>query len=208
MRRFAAPIGMALGLGVLSGCVAPDDDAVFAIPAMPSALAVPADTAPLAPAGREARAPSGYVAFCQRNPQDCATHPGQPDRIALTGEVWARLKEVNAVVNAAIRPEDDQSHYGVADFWTVPVDGAGDCEDYVLAKRKMLVLLGLPEAALRITVVLDHGTVRHAVLTVATDRGDYVLDSLKDDILGVDKAGYVWVERQDRASPTGWVALG
>jgi hypothetical protein len=35
-----------------------------------------------------------------------------------------------------------------------------------------------------------------------------VLDVLKDDILGVDKAGYVWVERQERASPTGWVALG
>ena len=208
MRRFAAPIGMALGLGVLSACVAPDGDAVSAIPAMSSALAVPAEPAPLAPAGREARPPSGYVAFCQRNPQDCAAHPGQPDRIALTGDVWAKLKEVNAVVNAAIRPEDDQTHYGVADFWTVPVDGAGDCEDYVLAKRKMLVLLGLPEAALRITVVLDHGTVRHAVLTVATDRGDYVLDSLKHDILGVDKAGYVWVERQDRASPTGWVALG
>jgi predicted transglutaminase-like cysteine proteinase len=208
MRRFAAPIGMALGLGVLSGCVAPDGDAVSAIAAMPFALAVPADTAPLAPAGREARAPSGYVTFCQRNPQDCAVHPGQADRIALTRAVWAKLKDVNAVVNAAIRPEDDQAHYGVADFWTVPVDGAGDCEDYVLAKRKMLVLLGLPAAALRITVVLDHGTVRHAVLTVATDRGDYVLDSLKDDILGVDKAGYVWVERQDRASPTGWVALG
>ena len=45
-------------------------------------------------------------------------------------------------------------------------------------------------------------------LTVATDRLDYVLDSLKHDILGVDKARYVWVERQDRASPTGWVALG
>jgi predicted transglutaminase-like cysteine proteinase len=208
MRRFAALIGMALGFGVLSGCVAPDGDTVSAIPAMPSALAVPADTAPLASAGREARAPSGYVAFCRRNPQDCAAHPGQADRITLTGDVWAKLKDVNAVVNAAIRPEDDQAHYGVADFWTVPVDGAGDCEDYVLAKRKMLVLLGLPEAALRITVVLDHGTVRHAVLTVATDRGDYVLDSLKDDILGVDKAGYVWVERQDRASPTGWVALG
>ena len=53
----------------------------------------------------------------------------------------------------------------------------------------------------------ERGVVRHAVLTVATDQGDYVLDSLKDDILTTDKADYVWVERQDRASPTGWVAL-
>jgi predicted transglutaminase-like cysteine proteinase len=60
---------------------------------------------------------------------------------------------------------------------------------------------------LRITVVLDRGVVRHAVLTVTTDHGDYVLDSLKDEILTAQKADYVWVERQDRTSPTGWVAL-
>ena len=112
---------------------------------------------------------------------------------------------MRSVVNSAIRPEDDKEHYGVNEFWTVPVDGEGDCEDYVLAKRKMLVLLGLPEPALRITVVLDKGVVRHAVLTVVTDKGDYVLDSLKDDILTADKADYVWVERQDSASRTGWV---
>jgi predicted transglutaminase-like cysteine proteinase len=45
------------------------------------------------------------------------------------------------------------------------------------------------------------------VLTVVTDKGDFVLDSLKDEILTTDKAGYVWVERQDRASRTGWIAL-
>ena len=67
--------------------------------------------------------------------------------------------------------------------------------------------LGLPEATLRISVVLGHGTVRHAVLTVATDRGDFVLDSLKDEILAPGQTSYVWVERQDRASRTGWVAL-
>lgn len=208
MRRLSAIIGMAFGFCALSGCAAADGDiAVSAIPPMPSRSAAPASIAPLGNAGREARAPSGYVAFCERNPEECGAHPSQPDRIALTAEVWAKLKEVNLVVNTAIQPEEDQAHYGVADFWTVPVDGAGDCEDYVLAKRKMLVLLGLPEPALRITVVLDHGTVRHAVLTIVTDRGDYVLDSLKDDILTTDKANYVWVERQDRASHTGWVAL-
>lgn len=208
MRRLSACIGVAFGLGVLSACAASDNEGdISAILPMPSALGVPQPAAPLSDAGREARAPSGYIGFCYRNPSECAAHPGQPDRIKLTPDVWARLREVNLVVNAAIQPEDDKTHYGVDDFWTVPVDGAGDCEDYVLAKRKMLVLLGVPEPALRITVVLDRGTVRHAVLTVATDRGDYVLDSLKDEILATDKVGYVWVERQDRASPSGWIAL-
>ena len=206
MRRLPAALGMVLGVGLISGCAARDSD-VSAIAPMASAIAVPASFAPMGRSGPEARAPSGYLGFCKRNPGDCLAHPAQPDRIALTGEVWAMLGKVNSIVNAAIQPEADQAHYGVADFWTVPVDGAGDCEDYVLAKRRMLVLLGLPEPALRITVVLDRGVVRHAVLTVATDQGDYVLDSLKDDILTTDKADYVWVERQDRASGTGWVAL-
>jgi predicted transglutaminase-like cysteine proteinase len=208
MRRFSAPIGMVLGLGVLSACgVVDSGSAVSAIPNLSSPIATPAGLPALIQTGRDARPPSGYVAFCKREPDACAAHPGQADKVTLTDEIWARLEKVNRLVNAAIRPEEDREHYGLADFWTVPVDGAGDCEDYVLAKRKMLVLLGLPEPALRITVVLDHGTVRHAVLTVVTDQGDFVLDSLKDDILTTDKANYVWVERQDRASATGWVAL-
>ena len=198
--------GVALMALTLSGCVAPDNG-LSAIPPMPSSVPLPASAPPLSHAGHDAKAPSGYLAFCDRNPGECRSHNDQPDRIKFTSELWDKLEKVNLVVNAAIKPEDDQEHYGVNEFWAVPVDGAGDCEDYVLAKRKMLVLLGLPEPALRITVVLDKGVVRHAVLTVVTDKGDYVLDSLKDDILTADKADYVWVERQDRASGTGWIAL-
>ena len=88
----------------------------------------------------------------------------------------------------------------------MPVDGEGDCEDYVLAKKKMLTLLGLAAPALRITVALNN-KVRHAVLTVVTDHGDYVLDNLQDDVLPAGQVGYAWVARQDRASRTGWTAL-
>jgi predicted transglutaminase-like cysteine proteinase len=206
MRRLSASIGLASGLAVLSACAA-RDSGVSAIVPMPSTVSVRATLASLGQRERDARAPSGYIDYCRRNPEDCAARPGEPDRIAYSGELWAMLNKVNAVVNATIQPEEDKAHYGVADYWTVPVDGAGDCEDYVLAKRKMLVLLGLPQSTLRITVVLDRGIVRHAVLTVVTDRGDFVLDSLKDEILATDKTAYVWVERQDRSSRTGWVAL-
>jgi predicted transglutaminase-like cysteine proteinase len=197
---------MVLGFG-LSACAAPEGD-LSAIPRMPSSTAVNRDGAQvMSRAGRDARAPSGYLAFCDRNPEECRAHPDQPNKIQFTSALWSRLEEVNRVVNTTIKPEDDKEHYGVNEYWTVPVDGEGDCEDYVLAKRKMLVLLGVPEPALRITVVLDRGIVRHAVLTVVTDQGDYVLDSLKNEILTTDKADYVWVERQDPASRTGWVAL-
>ncbi len=207
MQWRAGLIGTAFLAFGLSGCAQPEGD-LSAIPQMPSTVAVNrVGTQIVSHAGRDARAPSGYLAFCDRNREECRAHPGQPDRIRFTSALWDMLEKVNLVVNTSIKPEDDKEHYGVNEFWTVPVDGQGDCEDYVLAKRKMLVLLGVPEPALRITVVLDRGIVRHAVLTVVTDRGDYVLDSLKDEILTTDKADYVWVERQDSASRTGWLAL-
>jgi predicted transglutaminase-like cysteine proteinase len=205
MQRLAGLFGFIVMASALSGCVAPDGD-LSAIPQMPSALSVNPGSS-LEQAGHDARAPSGYLAFCDRNPEECHVHPDQPARIAFNDEVWDKLEKVNVVVNTTVHPMEDKEHYGVNEFWAIPVDGEGDCEDYVLAKRKMLTMLGLPQAALRITVVLQMGIVRHAVLTVVTDHGDYVLDNLKDDIVTTDKADYVWVERQDPASRTGWVAL-
>lgn len=157
-------------------------------------------------AGRDAKPPSGFLAFCDRNPGECRSFRGQPGKIAFSPELWATLQKVNIAVNSAVRARDDSEHYGITEFWTVPVDGEGDCEDYVLAKKKMLTLLGLATPALRITVAFNK-KVRHAVLTVVTDRGDYVLDNLQDEILPSDQVGYVWVERQDSASRTGWVAM-
>jgi predicted transglutaminase-like cysteine proteinase len=179
----------------LSGCAMPGDD-VSAIPQMDSA-----------PGSHDARAPSGYIAFCERNPGDCATQKNAPAMLTLTPDIWAKLETVNTAVNLSVEPEDDSRHYGQVEFWTVPIDGHGDCEDYVLAKRKMLLMLGLPEPALRITVVLDERRVRHAVLTIATDKGDYVLDNARDEILSTNRIDYVWLSRQDPASRTGWTAL-
>ena len=55
--------------------------------------------------------------------------------------------------------------------WSYPDDGYGDCEDYVLLKRRLLAARGFPESTLLITVVRDENNEGHAVLTVRTDRG-------------------------------------
>jgi predicted transglutaminase-like cysteine proteinase len=206
MRGWRALIAIIFLSGTLCACVSPLSDmaAMRANPAaQPSQREQSAETA----TEREAKAPSGYVAFCERNPGECDIRPNQPSKLTFSQEVWEKLETVNNVVNTAVRPLDDVDHYGVVDFWTVPVDGQGDCEDYVLAKRKMLTLLGLPGAALRITVVFSKNKVRHAILTVVTDRGDYVLDNVQGDILPAEKTGYQWIERQDTTSPTGWIAM-
>ena len=46
-------------------------------------------------------------------------------------------------------------HYGIADYWTLPTDGKGDCEDYALLKRHELIRLGWPSSALLMTIVKD-----------------------------------------------------
>jgi predicted transglutaminase-like cysteine proteinase len=155
----------------------------------------------------EAPAPAGFVSFCLRFPDQCMTPKNAPATVALSPAQWLQLQEVNQVVNLAIKPMDDQRHYGRAEYWNIPTDGFGDCEDYALTKRRDLIADGLPAPALRIAVVLTQRNESHAILTVATDHGDYVLDNLSNAIQSWDQTGYQWIERQDPAKAWGWVSL-
>ncbi|MGD0025174.1 MAG: transglutaminase-like cysteine peptidase, partial [Xanthobacteraceae bacterium] len=86
--------------------------------------------------------------------------------------------------------------------------GYGDCEDYVLLKRRMLMQAGWPREALLITVVRDlHGD-GHAILTVKTDKGEFILDNQRDEILLWSDTGYRFVKRQSQSDPNVWVSLG
>src|SRR4051812_24698469 len=58
-------------------------------------------------------------------------------------------------INHTIMPMTDRDHWGAEDRWDLPTDGYGDCEDYQLPKRKLLIDAGLPRRALRMTVVMD-----------------------------------------------------
>jgi len=153
-------------------------------------------------------APAGYLSFCVRFPDQCVASPDAPSIVALTAPEWLAMEEINESVNRAIRPMDDQRHYGRAEYWNIPTDGYGDCEDYALTKRKELLAAGFPAQALRIAVVVTGQGDRHAVLMVTSDRGDFVLDNLTNEIRGWQTTGYQWIERQNPADPRGWVALG
>lgn len=59
----------------------------------------------------------------------------------------------------------------------------------------------------RLAVVTSPSAGRHAVLTVATDKGDFVLDDLTDEILRWDATDFTWIERQDASNPLSWVQL-
>jgi predicted transglutaminase-like cysteine proteinase len=154
------------------------------------------------------RAPIGWVEFCNGRPRDCAAGPSSPRDVVLSPKAWKDLVRVNTWVNSAIKPVTDMDHWGVVEKWSYPEDGYGDCEDYVLLKRKMLIQAGWPREALLITVVRDKKDEGHAVLTVKTDKGDYILDNQAEDVLLWSDTGYRFVKRQSQSDQNTWVSLG
>jgi len=167
-----------------------------------------AERALYASIGDASRAPIGYVEFCADHPADCAAAPSEPRDIVLTTSAWDDLVRVNAWVNDHVKPMTDLEHWGVVEKWSYPTDGYGDCEDYVLLKRKMLIDAGWPRQALLITVVRDKQGDGHAVLTVKTNKGEFVLDNQNEQILPWTQTGYRFVKRQSQSDANAWVSLG
>ena len=164
------------------------------------------------PAGAETRRPIGWHNLCRVQGDECDAGPQMPVNVALTPQAQHLLFAVTTLANRAITPQTDDDHYHLdrktlIDWWTYPDDGAGDCSDFMLLKRKMLVEAGWPRAAALATVVLDRNGDGHAVLTVTTDEGDFVLDNLTDKVLRWNETGYAFVKRQSQADENVWVAL-
>jgi predicted transglutaminase-like cysteine proteinase len=160
------------------------------------------------PVGGTARAPVGWTEFCTEYAPECDTKAMDPRDVVLTTKAWKELVRINSSVNDAIKPETDLEHWGLAERWDYPTDGRGDCEDYVLLKRRMLMQAGWPRQALLITVVRDKQGDGHAVLTVKTDKGEFILDNQNEEILLWSDTGYQFVKRQSQTDPNAWVALG
>jgi predicted transglutaminase-like cysteine proteinase len=158
--------------------------------------------------GEGARPPIGWVQFCNERPWECRTEPSEPRDVQFTRAVLQELVRVNRFVNERIKPMTDLEQYGVIEKWTYPESGYGDCEDYVLLKRKMLIQLGWPRQALLVTVVRDKKGDGHSVLTVRTDRGEFILDNQVEEVLPWADTGYRYVKRQSQTDPNLWVALG
>jgi predicted transglutaminase-like cysteine proteinase len=158
--------------------------------------------------GEVTRPPIGWVQFCEERPWECKVEAREPRDVQLTKVAFKELDRVNRYVNDHVKPMTDLEHYGVIEKWTYPEDGYGDCEDYVLLKRRMLMQLGWPREALLITVVRDKKGDGHAVLTVRSDKGEFILDNQEAEILPWSDTGYRYVKRQSQSDPNVWVSLG
>jgi predicted transglutaminase-like cysteine proteinase len=171
------------------------------------AQAAKADLAHIRPTER-ATTPSGWRQFCADNPGECRASGSSVSAVAMTPQRWRDLQEVNAAFNAAIDPVSDMDQHGVEERWSYASNGAGDCEDYVLEKRRELIRRGWPSSVLLVTVVIDRNDLGHAVLTVETDQGEYVLDNQASGVKLWSETGLTFVKRQSASNPNAWLNLG
>ncbi len=151
--------------------------------------------------------PIGHYDFCKANPVECNIRLRDTGPERMGGELWRQIVAVNVDVNAAIKPMNDIDIYGKDEVWAYPDNGVGDCEDYVLEKRRDLMRLGVSLSNLLITVVRKPDGEGHAVLTVRTDKGDFVLDNLTDAVLLWDETGYRFLKRQASNHTGRWVSI-
>jgi predicted transglutaminase-like cysteine proteinase len=150
--------------------------------------------------------PIGHYEFCQSNPAECGDDGGDSGPAPLTKAGWKTILNVNYTVNSSIQPATDMQIYGVEERWAYPKT-IGDCEDYALLKRKMLIRSGFSPSDLLMTVVLQPNGEGHAVLTVRTDRGDFILDNMRNKVLLWSDTEYTFLKRQSSDNAARWVKL-
>lgn len=104
--------------------------------------------------------------------------------------VSEQVAAVNRFANGAIRYTDDRKTFKKSDYWATPMQslrGRGDCEDYVLLKYESLLALGFAKQDMRIVVVMDQRkNIAHAVLSVKTEAGTFILDNQDQRVLRHD----------------------
>lgn len=100
-----------------------------------------------------------------------------------------KLERANDFFNSRVRFVNDADLWGRQDYWATPVEflcrGAGDCEDFAIAKYFTLKAMGISDDKLRITYVKAlQQNIHHMVLTYYSepDAEPLVLDNLVDSI--------------------------
>lgn len=149
--------------------------------------------------------PFAQILFCVQNPAECQDNAG-PSEIELNADRMRELNQINKSVNRSIRGVNDRSDQMAGDVWKVNVR-SGDCEDFALTKRSMLMARGWSSRALRIATGQTRSGEGHAVLVVKTDHGDLVMDNRFGTIKTVERTDLLWETIQSEADPLIWHKL-
>ncbi|TPN21537.1 transglutaminase [Mesorhizobium sp. B2-3-3] len=151
--------------------------------------------------------PVGHYEFCQRIPGECNEKTSKGAPVELTRKLWATIVNINNSVNTRIKPRTDMENYGVEEYWAYPDNGYGDCEDYALEKRRELMDVGVAAGDLLMTVARQPNGDGHAVLTVRTSLGEFILDNLETKVLSWTDTDYTYLKRQSTENSGVWVTI-
>ncbi len=131
------------------------------------------------------------LALCRAQPATCTQAASRFMSIVDAARAHAglaRIGTINRAINLAIRPMSDEVQFGAADVWTTPLttfaSGAGDCEDYAIAKYVALRLAGMAARDLRLVILhnrLAHED--HAVTAVRLHGHWLILDNQRMALL-------------------------
>jgi predicted transglutaminase-like cysteine proteinase len=126
------------------------------------------------------------LALCEGDRDRCVS-PAALQFLAIVDrakarEGRARLGEINRAINLAIRSMSDLAQWGEVDVWSSPLvtfaHGAGDCEDYAIAKFVALGQAGISPDDLRIVIIRDVLSGEdHAVTAARLDGRWLILDN-------------------------------
>ncbi|MCA1490255.1 transglutaminase-like cysteine peptidase [Ensifer sp. NBAIM29] len=171
-------------------------------------MAIPAQagTSPWMQTGSATSQPIGHYEFCQSHKGECSvrSRTGAAPRVTASG--WAVIRQVNASVNREVAAITDQELYGREEVWSYP-NGRGDCEDFALEKRRRLMQKGFSAGDLLLTVVRKPDGEGHAVLTVRTAQGDFILDNLDNGVKLWTQTPYRFLKRQATRNSGHWVTI-
>jgi predicted transglutaminase-like cysteine proteinase len=148
-------------------------------------------------------APLQFVKFCMNNPAECEPSSSEA-RLPARDAAFAMLADVNATVNANIHPLAKSTDPILARWAISP--SSGDCNDYAVTKRHMLIAMGWPASALRLAVVYAPAG-GHLVLVARLQDGDYILDNLAADVRKWGAVDYQWVSMESGENPRFWVSI-
>ena len=104
---------------------------------------------------------------------------------------YAIAERINSQVNASISYKTDLEQYSTPEFWT-EAGKFGDCEDYALLKRQVLLKNGFEREYLHLACCWVETGEYHCVLLVDTDSGWYALDNRHDSLMRPSTLGYTW----------------
>lgn len=173
---------------------------------------VPTGAAPGDASGQAAAAEYWRLVFASGEPSSVSSPPADPAPRQGPNDTadLAVLSKVNLAINRSLAQNSDAALYRRSDYWALPLAhgvAQGDCEDFVLEKRRVLRAKGYTERQMSIAIVKTPWKENHAVLLVSTEGGEVVLDNLSPRIEPWSRSHYALLARQSASDPSTWLGV-